>query len=276
MKNKFFVLGMAALLLFTAVLAGCKDDPIVKGAKNIYKLVATASGEGGTNRQIINVDIIGDAGRSARAAVPNGQYEYSLALGGITISSGSLVINGDLYTFTPANGTQFTFNSASNTFTGSILLNAQIKQAISQSAGTPVVLPDSLSVDSLMETRSNSGSYWDGTWRRMKEDSTDFSMTPADHPQKITFNGINYTLTNKDGTVETGTFVYTNQEDPDSVFIFSRNVSGSPSLAAYFWEGMNASDDVNNPPFLELYNWLNDTMDVAPNNVTDDRWFEKE
>ena len=276
MKKKFFVLGMAALLLFTAVLPGCKDNSIVEGIKNIFKLVATASGDGGTNRQILNFDIIGDVERSARAVVSNGQYEYSLALGGITISSGSLVINGDLYTFTPASGTPFTFNSATSTFTGSIPLSAQIKQAISQAAGTPVVLPDTLSVDSLMETRSNSGSYWDGTWRRMKEDSTDFSMTPADHPQKITFNGINYTLTNKDGTVETGTFVYTNQDDPDSVFIFSRNVSGGPLLAAYFWEGMNESEDENNPPFLELYNWLNDTMDVAPNDDSDDRWFEKQ
>ena len=270
MKNKFFVLGMVALLLFPIVLGGCTDDPGGKLAAKIYNLIATASGNSG-GRQIINVKITTKAGRSVAAELPNGQHEYSLSLGGITISSGSLNVNGDVYTFTPREGASFTFNVNTGVFTGSIPLSAEIKQAIEKAAGTPVVLPNSLSVDSLMETRSASG-YWDGTWRRMEEDGNEMKQTA--HPQKIVFNGINYTLTNRDGTTETGTFVYTHQEDPDSVFIFSRNVSGGPLIAAYFWEGMNQSDG-DNHAFLELYNWLNDSMDVAPHD-NGERWFEKQ
>ena len=261
------------------VLAACEngndtDNPI----RTVYRLALSAI-DGNSNKHILPVTITSTA-RSARTSVPDGQLPYSLNFGGVVISEGTVRVSNGLYTFTPTAGAEFTWNENTKSSTGSITINTAAKMAIENGAGgLDIAVPDTLTVESIMETQSGGGT-WDGTWRRVKQDNTTYDMSWDNSDQQIIFSGNTYTLKYGDDIFETGTFLYCLPGDnSDSLFIFSRNIDYDPKIVTYLWEGLTEPDPdgYDDFAFLELYNWLWDAMEVGVsfNDDFSSRWFIK-
>ena len=197
-------------------------------------------------------------------AVDSGSYTYTAKLLNVIISTGAAVVDIDgNVLFTPSGGSTFTYDGATNTISGTITLNAQMKADIATAAGFVVAIPDTIDLEGDLSEggEKNGAAYWNGTWIR---ETLDGDPTL----QKIVFSGANYTLTYPDGiTTETGTFVYCSnlagEGDNDCLFIFSRDSDGS--LAVYRWEGQ-AGDPDPALNWIELYNEERDPLGIALDN----------
>lgn len=270
MKKRNVILGMAVLVAFAfafaLVLAGCDDGTDDNSSVSFFRLALSAV-DGSSNRHILPVTITND--NLAKALVSDGKYPYSIDFGGVVISKGTVTVNNGLYTFTPETGSVFTYNENTDASTGSITVSAAAKAAIQAGAGGIVIgVPDTLTVDKVIETKSG-GNTWDGIWRRVKSDNNTFEISWDDSDQQIVFSGNKYTLKYGDEIFETGTFLYCHPDgvSSDSLFIFSRN-NKEPKIVTYLWEG-KTEHEVDNPAFIELYNWLWDAMEIAVHSSED-------
>jgi hypothetical protein len=263
MKKQLKLLGLAAIIaVIVFTMAGCSDENEPGGnnpISKVYHLIATATPQNGQKIPIaISITTKGSS-KSARAAVPGGNHDYSAQLGDVTLSVGTVNVSGNDYDFSPSGGGDgFSFNSDTGSFNGSIPIDDAVRAAIS-AKGFELVLPDAWEIDGVAEGKSDN--YWNGTWRRTYYNDEYTG-------QRIVFNGANYTLTNENGSTETGTFVYCRPEPDsgiycDSVFIFLRNVTSGPKIAAYLFEGGLLDLEGEDKGVVEFYNHITDPMDIG-------------
>ena len=271
MKNRFFLLGMAALLVCVFVLPGCSnnsDNPPQPGGN--YNLGIKAKGSTGSE-QVISVTV---SGSTSRVAVDPGDYDFEASLGGVPIiTGGTLEVNGNTYTFYDDQGNViFTFNSNTLDTSGSIPLTAALKAQITAAAGFTVALPDVFDDLSLNEMMVGHAAL-NGEW--IIEEPNPKAMDPGEPPtlpttRKLIFSGGNWTITDNGNPVESGTFVWCDGrllQESDSLFIFFRP-GKTPNMAAYLFETTLGAPEFADPSsleedFLELYNHLIDPLNLS-------------
>ena len=274
MKNNFF-LGMAVLLVFAFGSIGCNgtddpvldpndpNDPVINTGESYSFSVSTDSIDGVPSLPL-SLTLESTISQSISRAVDSGSYTFTAELLGIIISTGDAVVMNDTILFTPADG-EDGFEYDGESITGVITITQEMKDEIEAAAGQTILVPNTIELSGPMKegegVNKGGSAYWNGTWIRHTEGGD-----PTDH--KITFNGSNYTLTNLDGSTETGTFVYCAhfEGDSDVLFIFSRP---DGTLAVYFWEGMSDDPDYN---FIELYNHIKDPMGIALDTEWEPDW----
>jgi len=238
MTKKFLILGMAVLLSFAFVLASCgDDDPDDKDpgkGRNIKTtniptpMVATTGGN------IVEIKVDPKSKRSARAALEDGIYEYTVEMYGVVVAEGVMIIKNGECTFYPnAKVTVtpiFTYDPETEMLDGSIPISQDVIDAVEALGGT---LGNTLDLTDCKASPARPGGdgYWNGTWVNENTDGT---------VDEIVFNGNSYTLKKDGAATETGTFVYLDgfmKNDHSNLFIFTRPAGKTPKVMAYLYEG---------------------------------------
>ncbi|GHV92946.1 hypothetical protein AGMMS50268_34490 [Spirochaetia bacterium] len=113
-KNKFFIAGMAALALtFGLMFTGCPTTP----PSDTVAVYSGGSGSTATKITIIN------------------ETTYKIEVGGVVVSEGTVVKNGDTYTFTSKTGKTFTATASG----GAPQFNAPIPNDNGGSTSIPIL-----------------------------------------------------------------------------------------------------------------------------------------
>jgi len=273
MKNLLKIFGIT---VFVAIIgfstAACDqgngniDDPIPFEPQYLGASFRTDDGA----RIAAAINITSDKGSDPRSILADGWYEYTVELGGVTLSQGVVQVVNGVYTFYEGATISFDYNSNTNETTGKISLSQAARNALEQLGAT-------LGAEYDMEqiTELEAGNYWDGV--TMPGVKVEDGWTVRAGNSSISFDGLNYTFVNENDEVETGTYFYTTQEsDGDVLFLFFRE-GKDPEIAVYLWEGVKGecreeeyedgtTENVYFPGRLDFYNWVFDPMGISRTN----------
>ncbi|MCL2044648.1 MAG: hypothetical protein FWG89_10975 [Treponema sp.] len=246
----FGITVLVAVIGFSMAACGDGNSPPPSFSPRYLGATLNAGGE----KMAAAINITSDQGKDPRS-LANGWYEYTVELSGVIISQGVVQVVNGVYTFYEGATLSFSYNSNTNVTTGKISLSQAIQDALDDLGAT---LGDEVDVEQITEMET--GSYWSGVYLwGVKVVSGD---QVRDGESSISFNGMNYVLTDKDGNTETGTYFFTTPgSSGDNLFIFFRK-DKDPEIAVYLYEGEKTTDFTQ----LEFYNHIFDPMLISRTN----------